>query len=406
MKRVVIAGVGLTVVALAASLAKPGRAQGPPSPGMPGVGGGPGGLQDFSPTSPPLVDRRGPGAAQPSRIPEEWREPQEDPDINRDLLVTPESGAGMIFIYSYDEAKGPSLARALALELRQNYQLPAFVWNYGDDERKAELKRVQEEMERRKEAMRRAGLTGEVRIRVPHMKVRVQCAVLVGGYRDIDAARRDVERIRKLKPLDPDRFKLPRMVIGGITAEKQLVPTEGAAVNPFLKAFAVRNPSLGKSGQPAERDTLDLAVLQRLNADESYSLLNCRKPWTLAVKQFQMPTVVESRGTPPGFWQKMGIGGSSGPKDTAKSNAQELARLLRAGGWESYVLHTRFASVVTVGGYDSKEDRRLVHDQEELAKLNPRMARIPGLNMQLFPVARPMEVPGVAAPPNLQAGRP
>ncbi len=398
MKRIVIAGVGLTVLALAASLARPGRAQGPPYPGMPGAGGGPGGLQNFLPTSPPLVDRRGPGAGQRSRIPEEWREPQEDPDINRDLLVNPASGEWMLFIYSYEDAKGPSLARALTLELRQNYRLNAYVWNYGDDERKAELERVRKEVERRKQVLREQGVTGDIPIRVPHMKIRVQCAVLVGGYASMEAARQDAERIRKLKPPDPDRFKLPRMVIGGIAEGNQrLVPTEGAAVNPFLKAHPVHNPTLAK-GQPAERDTLDLAALQRLNADESYSLLNCRKPWTLAVKQFLMPTVVESKATP-GFFQKMGLSGSGG-KDSAKTNAHELARLLHEVGWDAYVLHTRFASVVTVGGYDSKDDRRLLEAQQELAKLNPRMARIPNLNMQLFPVARPMEVPGV------QAGRP
>jgi hypothetical protein len=239
------------------------------------------------------------------------------------------------------------------------------------------------------------------------MKVRVQCAVLLGGYRDMDAARRDVEqRIKKLKPLDGVRFKLPDMFIIGPADEGRSANGQRAAVNPFLKAFPVRNPTLAKSGQPAELDALDLEVLQRLNADESYSLLNCRKPWTLAVKQFQMPTVVESRATPSGFWQKIGLGGSSGTKDAAKMNAHNLAELLQKGGWEAYVLHTRFASVVTVKGYDSKDDLRLVHDQQELAKLNQRMQNIPGLNMQLFPVARPMKVPGVAASPNLQAGRP
>jgi hypothetical protein len=406
MKRIVIAGVGLTVIALATHLAKPGRAQGPPYPGMPGAGGGPGVLQNFSPTSPPLVDRHGPGGRAASRIPEEWREPQEDPDINRDLLVTPEAGAWMVYIHSYEEAKGPSLARALAVELRENYRLPAFVWNYGDDERKAELERVRQEMERRRQALRQAGLSADVPMRVPHMKIRVQCAVLLGGYKDMESARRDVEqRIKKLKPLDAVRFKLPDMFIIGPT-DNGHENGQRAAVNPFLKAFPVRNPSLGKSGQPAERDMLDLAVLQRLNADESYSLLNCRKPWTLAVKQFQMPTVVESRATPPGFWQKMGLGGSSATKDAAKMNAHNLAELLRNGGWEAYVLHTRFASVVTVKGYDSKDDPRIVHDQEALYKLNQKMQNVPGLNLQLFPVARPMEVPGVALSPNLQAGRP
>src|SRR5262249_21306690 len=140
------------------------------------------------------------------------------------------------------------------------------------------------------------------------------------------------------------------------------IPTERAAVNPFLRAFAVRNPTL-KKGDSA-RDVQDLAMLQRLNADEGYSLLNCRKPFTLAVKQFQLPTVVESRGTPPGFWQKLGLGGSSAKQDPAKESARNLAEGLRKRGWDSYVLHTRFTSIVTVGAYDGVNDPRLQHDQE------------------------------------------
>src|SRR5262249_33024488 len=151
--------------------------------------------------------------------------------------------------------------RALALELRgPNYGLSAYVWNYGDDERKAELERARQEMERRKEAMRRAGLSTDMPIRVPHMLVRVQCAVLVGGYKDIAAARRDLERIKKLKPLDPGRFRLPRMITGmehdggaGGAASRtpfaprggpSLIPKECNAINPFLKAFPVHNPTL------------------------------------------------------------------------------------------------------------------------------------------------------------------
>jgi hypothetical protein len=412
MKRIVIVGVGLAVVALAATVARQGQAQGPPYPGpnypggpgqpgvpgvggqgMPALGGGPPGLQNFSPTSPPLVDRKSIDRQANSRILAEWREPQEDPDMNRDLLVTDKAGGGLIFIYSYEEAHGPSLARAMAMELRQNYGLAAFIWNYGDDERKAELERVRQETERRRQALRQAGLSADVPIRVPHMKIRVQCAVLIGGYRDLDAARRDLDHIKKLRPLDPVRFKFPEMFIIPPAVGGHAPPGERAALNPFLKAFAVRNPALGKNGQPVDRDTLDLALLQRLNSDESYSLLNCRKPWTLAVKQFQLPTVVESRSSPPGFLQKIGLGGSNSAKDTAKSNAHELARLLREGGWESYVLHTRFASIVTVRGYDGKDDPRLIEDQKELAKVNSRMARMPGLNMQLFPQAMPMEVP-------------
>jgi hypothetical protein len=236
--------------------------------------------------------------------------------------------------------------------------------------------------------------------------------VLVGGYKDIDAARRDLERIKKLKPLDPDRFHLPRMMTGIVAkspaenpgagsrnpfaprGRSDLVAGELAPVNPFLKAFPVHNPSVKFAR--VDKDVQDYAVLQRLNTDESYNLLKCRKPWTLAVKQFQVPTVVESKGMTGGFLQKTGLGGSGAKLDTAKYNAHGLAELLHRRGWDAYVLHTRFFSVVTVGAYESMNDPRIAHDQEELAKFNQRLASLPpdlNVDLRLMPQGVPIPVP-------------
>jgi hypothetical protein len=414
MKRNLFKCAGLALAGLALVLACQGRAQGPPAAGIPGFGSAPASAnQNYLPTSPPLTAFGPRDGTAGSRLPPEWRKPPEDPDINRDLLVTPAVGPWLILVHSYDEANGPSLARALALELRgPNYGLQAYIWNYGDDERKAELERARQEMERRKEALRKAGLTTDMPIRVPHMLVRVQCAVLVGGYKDIDAARHDLERIKKLKPLDPDRFHLPRMMTGIIPqspaenpgavsrnpfaprGRSDLVAGELAAVNPFLKAFPVHNPSVRFAR--ADKDVQDYAVLQRLNTDESYNLLKCRKPWTLAVKHYQVPTVVETKGMTGGFLPKGGLGGSGAKTDAAKCNAHGLAELLHRRGWDAYVLHTRFFSMVTVGSYDSKDDPRIAHDQEELAKLNQRLASLPpdmNVDLRLLPQGVPIPVP-------------
>ena len=384
MRRIVIACVGLAMVGLALVCACQALAQAPGYPTIPGMETKPAGTTPaYLPTSPPLTPR----GTRASRLPEEWKKQQEDPDMNRDLLVTQAAGPWLLFVHSYDEADGPSLARALALELRgPNYGLPAYVFNYGDDERKAELERARREVERRKEAMLKAGLTTDMPIRVPHMLIRVQCAVLVGGYKDNEAARRDLDRIKKLRPLDGRRFKLPDMIIVGPNRTG-----ERASVNPFLKAFPVRNPAV--KAEQVSRDIQDLATLRQLNATESYNLLKCRKPITLAVKQFQMPTVVETRGTPNGFLKKFGVGGSGEKKDAAKESAHNLASLLREGGWEAYVLHTRFSSIVTVGAYDSVDDPRIPVHQEALTKLNARLANIPNVDLTLFARAIPMPVP-------------
>jgi hypothetical protein len=396
MKRNLFTCAGLAVAGLALVLAYQGRAQGPPAAGIPGIPSAPASTNpNYLPTSPPLTAFGPRDGTANSRLPPEWCKPPEDPGINQDLLVTPAAGPWLILVHGYDEANGPSLARALALELRgPNYGLQAYVWNYGDDERKAELERARQEMERRKKALRDAGLTTDMPIRVPHMLVRVQCAVLVGGYKDRDAARHDLERIKKLKPLDPIRFHLPEMFLIKPVVPGQNRTGERAAVNPFIKAFPVHNPSV--SFAKTDKDVQDYGVLQRLNTDESYSLLNCRKPWTLAVKHYQVPTVVESRGMTGGILQAGGPGGSGQKTDTAKFNAHALAELLHRRGWDAYVLHTRFFSMVTVGSYDSKDDPRIAHDQEELAKLNQRLASLPpdmNVDLRLLPQGVPIPVP-------------
>jgi hypothetical protein len=400
MKRLLMASAGLAVVGLALVVCvTDGRGQGQGYP-FPGMSGGPSGPlnQPFLPTSPPLGEGRQPR----TQIPEEWRMPHDDPGMNRDILVTDKQGAWMIFITNYTGPKAPSMAREMVAELRGNpdYKLPAFVFNYGEEEQRKELERVRQEIERRRENLRRQGLSADVPIRVPHMRIEVEVGVLVGGYKDFDAARRDLERIRKLKPLDPRRVKLPTWVVGemprtngssqsGSTPFGTPTPKlESVAANIFLRAMVVRNPSVLQDS-PGNQNQLDIAVLERLNADESFSLLKCGKSYTLAVKHFVMPATVEQKGMG-SFWQKIGLGGTKAP-DIAKYNAHKLAELLRKGNWDAYVLHTRTVSYVTVGGFDTPNDPRLTTAQEELAKMSQRAGGIDPI--QLYPVPKPMIVP-------------
>ncbi len=403
--------VGLAVVVLAGRGWSQGRPQGipgfekPAPPGLPGTGA------PLLPTTPGLKELGLPLGAQATRVPEEWHAPQEDPDINRDILVTPEVGPWLILVHSYNEPNAPSLARALVAELRgPTYQLQAFVWNYGAEERRQELERIRKDIERQKEMLRLARQAAgpdvevaETRIRVPRMNVRVQCAVVIGGYRDVDAARSDLERrIRKLRPLDAERFKLPSMLIGKtyvpkdgsdpLQREQKVYPDQRAPVNPFLRAFPIRNPSIDWQKHPTARDTVDIHVLRKLNARENLSLLRCPRPYTLAVKQFQVPTTVQQRAPAAGgLLGGLGFGSKSSEQpDGAAHNARMFAESLRQGKWEAYVLHTPYYSVITVGSFDSLEDPRLGPTQQALADLN---GRITNPMLQMFPQAIPMPVP-------------
>jgi hypothetical protein len=81
--------------------------------------------------------------------------------------------------------------------------------------------------------------------------------------------------------------------------------------------------------------------------------------------------------------------------DASAKQAEEVARVLRLMKFEAYVLHTRTASVITVGAYDSPEDPRLQQVQRQLRSLtfqnssDPRAAQL----LQFFAQPLPMRVP-------------
>src|SRR5262249_21749186 len=159
-------------------------------------------------------------------------------------------------------------------------------------------------------------------------------------------ARKALECIKKLDPprsipcaLLPSRVEW-RSDKNGATQRVEEV------VNPFTKSFVVHNPTIQREKPGEEVDPF----LKELNADESYSLLKCKKPWTLVVKDFQGPaTVVQSQSTSSKFLDSL-LGNHPGVLlDAGAKQAHEIARVLReAMHFEAYVLHTRYGSIVTV----------------------------------------------------------
>lgn len=304
-------------------------------------------------------------AGQPSRT----APAPNQPDPNQDILVTDRQGPWMILVNWYSGQDSPAMARQMVMELRHQYHLPAYVFNRGAEERRKEEERVRGIIEKQKEFFQQKGMSLATALRVKRMHIEEQCAVLVGDYPDDEAARRALNDIRKLKPPDPNRVKLSTMFYQDVDEKTGKVNKQEAMyVNPFLKAFVVRNP-LVAFDRPKDLDKADLAVLQKLNRDESLSLLTCKKSYTLVVKQFSTPTAVQPRSASGTFLETLGLGGKTGDGiDTAAHNAHNLAELMRKPPFslEAYVLHTRFSSLVTVGGFDRPDDPRLRSTQELL----------------------------------------
>jgi hypothetical protein len=288
---------------------------------------------------------------------------QEAPDPNKDIAVSNENGPWMICVHWYSGNEAPQRARKMVLELRDNYKLKAFVFNKGADERRQEYERLKATVEKQRAFLIQNNLP-PVHTHLKTRRIEEQCAILVGNYPDADAARQALNKIRELKP-DPKRVDLS-IIFQRIHDDKGNVNFEEAAyVNPFTTAFVVHNPLL-KIERPAEWQKQDMEILRKLNRGESYSLFNCKKPYTLMVKQFLLPSVIQSKSAGGKFLESIGIGKSTN-SDNVALNAHNMAELFRKIQLDGYVLHTRYSSIVTVGAFDSAEDPSLKSTQDLLA---------------------------------------
>jgi hypothetical protein len=272
-----------------------------------------------------------------------------DADPSKDYTIKPDAGPWVILAATYVRDDAPKLAHDLILELRSKYNMTAWLWNKGEEERQQQRERWRKLHEQYKDAQ----------VPLRGFRIDEQCAVLIGGYKDIDAARRELDRIKNLKP-PADRnlmhlfFRVNPVKVGN----EEMGQVEGAYVSPFIRSFVTRNPTVPVDRRAEARDD---PFLKKLNADESYSLLKCRKPVTLVIATFQGMSVYESDSKETGgFLSKLLSPKTPDTLGLSAMNAHNMAEFLSKAGWsEVFVLHMRTGSLVTVGGFDSKEDPQL-----------------------------------------------
>ncbi len=305
-------------------------------------------------------------------------------DINAAYAVSPEAGTWMICVASYQGESSAELAYLLCTYLRQkHYQ--AYVYNRGN----ADRKKLQEELDERQKAM-----PGVPRRRVLAHPQEDQYAVLLGGFRDVDAASAQLKKVRKwdlpdikLKSGKPafDTYDIYEPVPDKKSYELKRYP-----VNPFHTAMVVPNPTIPIQKQVAKVDPF----WKQLNANEPRSLYKCPKPWTLAVQEFHGATTIQSTSSSGGFLEKLGMGEHAGKRlDLSARMAQEVCDMFKKLGFKSYVLHTRYNSIVTVGEFDSRDDPALQRTQEHLSRMSFKDGKTGQTAFNLFAKAMPMEVP-------------
>jgi hypothetical protein len=300
-------------------------------------------------------------------------------DPNKEYWVTPEAGPWMVLAASFTGPKAEMLGREMVLEIRRSYGLPAWLYNRGGEERRKQQERFNE--------IRRLSPEAQLRgVRIPE-----QFAVLVGGYKDMKTARKELDDIKELER-PPDKFCDLAYVEGTDGNQKSNV-VQRAFISPFQSSFVVRNPTVPLEGP---KETGPDPFLKTLNANEEYSLLRCRKSWTLVIKDFQGAAVVVPKDqVKKSFWEKLGFARDSVELLNASALQAhafaEALRKMKEMPLEAYVLHTRHASFVTVGGFDSPEDPRIPEMKTKLGKLQAFQGPEGPIRIWVQPL--PMEVP-------------
>ena len=312
------------------------------------------------------------------------------------LTVTAEAGPWMICAASYAGPPSRGQAEELATEIRSRYQLPAYVFNRTAEQKRAEQERVAKIRAEQIQQLKAAGLPPDTPLHIKTVRIEDQYAVLVGGYKDDVTARKELDRIRKLKP--SDKF-----------SQTAFVPDEKGkmheqAVNPFQAAFVCRNPAIPIE-KPKQDDGPD-PRLKHYNADESFSLLKCGKAWTLVVKVYKGASVIEAQSSSASMMERMGFARKTGELLNANGNeAHKVAEVLRTPpvnprtkqvgiAFEAYVLHTEYNSYVTIGAFDSPDDPQAAQMvQQFLTEMSRPGSAINQLHLKIQFLAQPTPMP-------------
>ena len=264
-----------------------------------------------------------------------------------------EHGPWLILAASLSGDDAEAKADALARELHDNLKVDCYVLNKTFDH-SSMLKTD------RHQSVDINGTVETRRVRLANQSSEKVCAVLVGSFASLEDPKIEalLQQIRTAQPAaltqkaaaetkDPSKAESSNWLVSSYRRVmwSQTDRKENLAKGPMGAAFVTRNPLL-----PAdffEAPKLDEFVTE-LNKAVEHSLLECPKRYTVRVATFQGNAVTD-----------FGNGGvASQPKslsaklDDAADKANQLTLALRAEGVEAYQFHDRFASYVTIGGFD------------------------------------------------------
>jgi len=263
-------------------------------------------------------------------------------DPQKSYTLTEQNGPWMIMACSFSGERAHEQAKELVLELRKRYKVPAYEYEKKFDVAKDVQGRGVDEFGRPKKMKLQHG-DGQID----------EVAVLVGDYSAVDDPEAQ-ETLRKLKFCQPDCLapKEGRETSRSLAGFRWLQTAVLASDNPKKKkgpmghAFVTTNPMLPPDFYVPKG--LDPLVI-KANEGVEHSLLDCPGKYTVQVAHFAGRVVVDQREIE--AIEK----GKDMDSQLAKAAymAHKLTEALRMKGYEAYEFHDRYASVVTVGSFNS-----------------------------------------------------
>jgi hypothetical protein len=307
---------------------------------------------------------------------------QIDADPNKEYALTEDQGPWMIMAATFTGREAEKQSRALVLELRSAYKLPAYSYKMHFDHQATTGRGVDRYGAPRK-------------MKYLHNEELNEIGVLVGNYpaNDDPEAQKTLKRLKYTTPKCMDvkalaaegREVAPPLAGWRWLVENKFVP-ETERRGPMGHAFIISNPLVpNEYFKPRGLDKLVVSM----NKPLKYSLLYCPGKYTVKVATYTGRTVSD-----PGEIQAIEKGKKIDSQlEAAEVKAHQLCEALRAKGYEAYEFHDRYSSMVTVGSFDSVGSPRA----DGKIEINPQVHAI----METFGAEK--SVAGASAP---AVGRP
>jgi hypothetical protein len=282
-----------------------------------------------------------------------------DADPNKDYRLTEDQGPWLIMCRSFAGQTAEQDARALVLELRQEFKMKAYLHDQEYDFTKKEIGKGFDEY-------------GGPKVMKPANATKFQeIAVLVGDFHSPEDPKLDdaLEKIKYARPacLDIRSGQGTSQRYWGVRIASRAKVDKTDGKGPMRMAFLTRNPLL--PDEYFQQKGID-PLVKNMNKGLKYSLLKNPGKYTVRVATFRGNTATTVRAKDYERLSNEELRKSKLEEGAIK--AGQLVQALREDGFEAYEFHDLHESIVTIGNFNSVGEPR----PDGKIEINPAMLAI------------------------------